>query len=401
MACASSSASATRGRVGGAERVVDQLEHLALAELADVHDQLAHRLEQRPRAREVRRRSPPAMIVSVPSSARGEEPVTGASIMLAPRSASAAADAPRVGRGDRRAVDAQQTRRAPPRSRRRAPSSTEATCSPSTTMLKTMSLAAATSAGVSNARAPCSAAQACGLAGSVRPDRELVARAGQVGGHARAHDPEPEEPDPLSPPRSLMRRILPHRGFRCAAAGPAAACRWPSPAAARPSSSVAPGGSVAAAARPRAGAWRRRSAISEKLISSSASQLAHDAVAAAVTARAARAAAQRVLDDAQRELALERLDRRVQRVAHRDVHAARPVGVRARALAAAERLVVGEALVAEREVVHRALALRAPERAQHEIGDARGGLDVAGRDRCARAARSGRCPAGARTSTGR
>ena len=46
--------------------------------------------------------------------------------------------------------------------------------------------------------------------------------------------------------------------------------------------------------------------------------------------------------DAQRELALERLDRRVQRVAHRHVHAAGPVGVRARALAAAERLVVGE-----------------------------------------------------------
>ena len=42
-----------RGRVGRAERVVDQLQHLALAELADVHDHLAHRLEDRLRAGEV------------------------------------------------------------------------------------------------------------------------------------------------------------------------------------------------------------------------------------------------------------------------------------------------------------------------------------------------------------
>src|SRR5918994_7296692 len=76
--------------------------------------------------------------------------------------------------------------------------------------------------------------------------------------------------------------------------------------------------------------------------------LAHDAVAAAVRPGAARLAPQRVLDDAQRELELERLDRRVERVRHRDVHAARAVGVRAGALAAAERLVVGEGVVAER-----------------------------------------------------
>ena len=112
-------------------------------------------------------------------------------------------------------------------------------------------------------------------------------------------------------------------------------------------------------------------------------ELAHDAVAAAMAPGAPGAAAQRVLEDAQRKLPLERLDRRVERVAHRDVHAARSVGVRAGALAAAERLVVGEARVAEREVVHRALALRAPERAEHEVGDARGGLDVARRHRSA------------------
>src|SRR3712207_7579858 len=52
----------------------------------------------------------------------------------------------------------------------------------------------------------------------------------------------------------------------------------------------------------------------------------------------------------------------------RSMHAARAVGALARALPAAERLVVGEAVVAEREVVHRALAQRAAERAQHEVG---------------------------------
>src|SRR3712207_6853619 len=46
--------------------------------------------------------------------------------------------------------------------------------------------------------------------------------------------------------------------------------------------------------------------------------LAHDAVAAPVGAVAARIPAHRVSRHAQRELELERLDRRVQRVAHRD-----------------------------------------------------------------------------------
>ncbi len=113
--------------------------------------------------------------------------------------------------------------------------------------------------------------------------------------------------------------------------------------------------------------------------------LAHDAVAAAVEPRAARAAAQGIGADAQREFALERLDGRVERVAHRDVNAAGPIGVGAGALAAAERLVVGEARVAEREVVHRALAEGAAERAEHQVGHPGGGLDVAGRHRRARA----------------
>src|SRR4051794_33283692 len=69
--------------------------------------------------------------------------------------------------------------------------------------------------------------------------------------------------------------------------------------------------------------------------------LADHAVAAAMPAFAAGTAAHRVLDGAQRELELERLHRRVERVAHRHVHRVRAVGVLARSLAAAERLVVG------------------------------------------------------------
>src|SRR4051812_7033576 len=52
-------------------------------------------------------------------------------------------------------------------------------------------------------------------------------------------------------------------------------------------------------------------------------ELADHPVAAAVGAVAARPPPHRVLDRPQRELELERLDRRVQRVAHRDVHGAR------------------------------------------------------------------------------
>src|SRR3954451_5742445 len=85
-------------------------------------------------------------------------------------------------------------------------------------------------------------------------------------------------------------------------------------------------------------------------------QLADHAVAAGLAAGAARAAPQRVLDRTQRELQLERLDRRVERVRHRDVDGAGAGRVGAGALAAAERLVVGELVVAEREVVHGALA---------------------------------------------
>ena len=90
----------------------------------------------------------------------------------------------------------------------------------------------------------------------------------------------------------------------------------------------------------------------------------------------ARSEPQAVALDAQRVLELEGLHRGRQGVRHRHVHAARAVGVGARALSAADRLVVREALVPERDVVHRSLPLRgnvdrAAERAHHDVDDSR------------------------------
>src|SRR5262245_23553445 len=87
-------------------------------------------------------------------------------------------------------------------------------------------------------------------------------------------------------------------------------------------------------------------------------QLAEDAVAATVLAFPARAEPEPVALDAHRVLQLERLDRRRQRVRHRDVDAARPVRGGTCPLTAADRLVIREAVVAERDVVHRPLSLR-------------------------------------------
>src|ERR1700722_20258022 len=86
----------------------------------------------------------------------------------------------------------------------------------------------------------------------------------------------------------------------------------------------------------------------------------HHPVAAAVPALPAGAAPDRILEHPQREFPLQCLDWSVQRVAHRHVHAAWTIGLLASSLTAAERLVVGEGPIAEAEVVHRALALRAP-----------------------------------------
>ena len=82
----------------------------------------------------------------------------------------------------------------------------------------------------------------------------------------------------------------------------------------------------------------------------------------------ARAPPERILDHPHRKLELERLDRGVERVAHRHVHAARAVRVRARALTAADRLVVDDVFGPERDVVHRPLSESSPEGAQDNVG---------------------------------
>ena len=322
------------------------------------------------RARSTSASAPPHMIVSVPASAFGEEPVTGASTNAWPRAGDRLGQRARGGGRDRGHVDEQRRRRALRRARRPRRAASPRPAAPSTTIVITTSERSATSRGRPATCPPCSAAHCLGPLARAVEDRQLVAGLGEVGRLARAHDAQSDEADrchaPCPPPPGVSIRS-----------------RWPAPQATGrlrrqllAVEQVAPARAGLAAV----GAGRRvAAALGEQRVAHRRErlELAHDPVAAAVLAVAAGAAPQRVAHDAQRELQLERLDRRVERVRHRDVHAARAVGVRAGALAAAERLVVGEVVGAEREVVHRALAERAAERGEHEVGDARRGLDVA------------------------
>ena len=132
-----------------------------------------------------------------------------------------------------------------------------------------------------------------------------------------------------------------------------------------------------------------------------------------MAARAAAAAADARLDHTQRVGVLERLDRRVARVRHVRLQRRRAVPAGPGAVAAAERLVVGERPAgaridaADQQVVHGAAARRrnapgqrARERAEHHVDDALRGLDVARRRPRRAAARSPRVPGGATTSIG-
>ena len=116
------------------------------------------------RARSTSAASPPAMIVRVPSMALGADPVTGASTKWTPWSASRAPIA-RVCVG---AIVLMSTNSAPGRAPWTAPSgsssNSEATWSPSTTIEKTTSAAAAASRGVRATCPPCSAAHASAVA---------------------------------------------------------------------------------------------------------------------------------------------------------------------------------------------------------------------------------------------
>ena len=100
---------------------------------------------------------PPAMIVSVPSSAFGAEPVTGASTKPWPRSASA----PPIRRASTGPIVDMSMNSVPgsaPAAAPSSPSSISSTCAPSTTIVITTSLRSPTSRGDAATCPPCSAA---------------------------------------------------------------------------------------------------------------------------------------------------------------------------------------------------------------------------------------------------
>ena len=243
------------------------------------------------------------MIVSVPASARGEEPVTGASIISMPRGRQLCCDSARVASGrsstcPRTAGPARAPSRAPS-----SPRSTEATCAPSTTMLTTMSLARQPRRAclLRGAVLGCPLARPCPVCASTRVS--AIARLGDVRRHPRAHDPQAQEAD-----RAQSCRILLRRGFRCAVrlsvwSGRDSACSGlrPPPPPEEMRRRSARGRSVIRRTSPvvqevaawpawRApaapgGGWRRRSVISESS-SPRAPDLAHHSVAAAMLAGA-------------------------------------------------------------------------------------------------------------------
>src|SRR5919202_1480882 len=151
------------------------------------------------RARSKSGSAPPAMIVSVPSSARGEEPVTGASTNPIPRSWRAA-PIRRVSAG---AIVDMSTQSAPslaPATTPSSPSRTSSTCAPSTTIVITTSLRAPTSAGVAASAAPCSLANA-----SARERVRLWTISSQPARARFAAMREPMIPSPMKPTRSTAR----------------------------------------------------------------------------------------------------------------------------------------------------------------------------------------------------
>ena len=103
------------------------------------------------------------MIVSVPVSALGEEPDTGASTNAMPRSSSAAP----IRRTSAGAIVEQSMNRVPsaaPCTAPSSPSSTVSTCAPSTTIVITAAAPSAASRGEAATRPPCSATNASAFA---------------------------------------------------------------------------------------------------------------------------------------------------------------------------------------------------------------------------------------------
>ena len=99
------------------------------------------------------------MIVSVPSSALGEDPVTGASTKRRSRSASAA-PMRRASAGAMVDMSTKSVPGAAPAAAPSSPSSTCSTCGPSTTIVITATAPSAAARGESATVPPCSAAHA-------------------------------------------------------------------------------------------------------------------------------------------------------------------------------------------------------------------------------------------------
>src|SRR5450755_75781 len=357
------------------------------------------------------------MIVSVPSCARGAEPVTGASSIASP-CCSSAAPIDRVGVGpiveqSMNSVPFRAPLAAPP-----SPSSTLSTCSPSTTIVITISHSEAAFAGVRPIAAPCSAAN-CSAFSPVR--FQTVSSNPPLARFAAIR--EPMIPRPRNATRWLTTQTMPENRLPARShgqslldqtAGESPSGRFSKPIAARRLAMTTTARSFdpqPLTGRQLAHRLRRQFLVVEQVSPGLAGvpsggarravptafgdqrvvkrrerlELADHTVSAVVPPPPAGAAPERVLHRAQWELELERLDRGVERVAHRDVHAARAVRVRARALSAADRLVVGDLVVSQRQVVHRALPEGPPERREHDIGDPGGGLDVAAHHRGGRA----------------
>ena len=135
------------------------------------------------------------MIVSVPSSAFGEEPghrrvhERHAALLRAARRSAA----PRAGP----IVDMSMHSRPGPCPAPSSPSSTDSTWSPSTTIVITTSLFDASACGEEATAAPWRAAHSSRRRGGAVPDRQLEPGAREVRRHARAHDPEPDEADAI------------------------------------------------------------------------------------------------------------------------------------------------------------------------------------------------------------
>ena len=167
------------------------------------------------------------MNVSVPSCARGEEPVTGASISASSCSPRRAAIL-RVAAGP---IVEQSTNSVPGVARCAAPcgssSRTASTCDPSTSIVKTSSLSAAASAGVAAIATPGCAAPNSSARSGVR-FQTVSSNPGRV---RFAAIRDPMIPSPRNATFMTAHHTRRRRGFRSAAADPAPACRSPSRAA--------------------------------------------------------------------------------------------------------------------------------------------------------------------------